>query len=43
MILLCAAHDEHEPPRIGTEAVGLESAEEWLVAPSSWASAPAAA
>ncbi|MGQ0480074.1 MAG: BREX system serine/threonine kinase PglW [Pseudonocardia sp.] len=36
LILLCAARDENEPPRIGTEAIGLETAQEWVVAPSSW-------
>lgn len=36
-VLLCAAQDEQLAPRIGTEAIGLVTAEEWVVAPSSWA------
>jgi hypothetical protein len=39
VILLCAAQDEHEAPRIGTQAVGLETSEEWVIAPSSWSRA----
>ncbi|MDN5913801.1 MAG: BREX system serine/threonine kinase PglW [Pseudonocardia sp.] len=42
VVVLCAAQDENEPPRIGTHAVGLVTGEEWVVAPSSWASLTAA-
>lgn len=37
VMVLCATQDEQEPPRIGARAVGLETGEEWVVAPSSWA------
>lgn len=43
VVLLCAALDEREAPRIGAEAVGLETFEEWIVAPSSWASSTSVA
>ncbi|MDN5751239.1 MAG: hypothetical protein L0H64_22500, partial [Pseudonocardia sp.] len=43
VVLLCAALDEREAPRIGAEAVGLETFEEWIVAPSSWASSASVA
>jgi hypothetical protein len=41
VVLLCPAQDEHQPPRIGTETVGLVSPEEWVVAPSAWTSTAA--
>jgi hypothetical protein len=38
LVLLCPAQDEQQAPRIGTEAVGLTTAEEWIVTPSAWTS-----
>ncbi|WP_219414066.1 BREX system serine/threonine kinase PglW [Pseudonocardia nigra] len=42
VVLLCPAEDGRQPPRIDGHAIGIESAEEWIVAPSSWTSASAA-
>ncbi|WP_300007723.1 BREX system serine/threonine kinase PglW [Pseudonocardia sp.] len=39
LVLLCPAQDEQQPPRIGTHVVGLTTGEEWVVAPSRWATA----
>lgn len=38
VVLLCPGQDEQQAPRIGSEAVGLTTAEEWIVAPSAWRS-----
>lgn len=39
VVLLCPAQDEQLAPRIGAQAIGLTTAEEWIIAPSSWTSA----
>lgn len=41
VVLLCPAEDGRQAPRIGTHAIGLESGEEWIAAPSSWTSSNA--
>lgn len=38
IVLLCPAQDQQQAPRIGPEAVGLTTPEEWIVAPSAWTS-----
>ncbi|GAA4535324.1 BREX system serine/threonine kinase PglW [Pseudonocardia xishanensis] len=43
LVLLVAAANEQDAPRIGDQAVGLVTSEEWIVAPSSWAAATSAA
>ncbi|GEL17300.1 BREX system serine/threonine kinase PglW [Pseudonocardia asaccharolytica] len=39
VVLLCPAQDEQQAPRIGAQAVGLTTAEEWIVAPARWTAA----
>ena len=39
VVLLCPAEDSHHAPRIGSHAIGMTSAEEWIVAPSGWSAA----
>jgi hypothetical protein len=41
VVLLCPAEDARRPPRIDSFAIGVTSAEEWIVAPSAWAAAGA--
>lgn len=43
VVLLCAAANERDAPAIGTEAIGLASNDEWLIAPASWKAPPKAA
>jgi hypothetical protein len=39
VVLLCPAEDSRHAPRIGSHAIGMTSAEEWIVAPSGWSTA----
>lgn len=36
VVLLCPAEDGRQAPRIGTHAIGMTSAEEWIIAPAGW-------
>ncbi|MGH3871965.1 MAG: hypothetical protein ACRDSR_10700 [Pseudonocardiaceae bacterium] len=37
--MLCPTEDARQPPRIGSHAIGMTNAEEWIMAPSAWSSA----
>jgi hypothetical protein len=42
IVLLCPAEDARQPPRIDSHAIGMQSAEEWIIAPAGWTAAAVA-